>query len=264
MRKLVLAATVFVLAGSLVVAGEVGPPQPSETSDIPLSVGVGYERHEAVYKPSSSSNLGIIGEVTAKQERAYLQVAFALNDMFEVYSRVGGANLNLKNSILDLGTLGPLAGVDSFRAKDSSMRFYTTLGAKGMLYEDDNIGVGPYIQASYFTPYRDRISLAPGVYGTLRVKDMWDVNAGLSAQARIGSAVVYGGPMLYASGARVSVSENIITPGGSTMRKRFEEEGSNIGSFIGARIPLPEGMEVGVEGRYRSAFSMGISLTKAF
>ncbi len=262
MRKLVSILAVSVLVCGLTVAGEVGPPEPAESlSNVPLSVGVGYERHEAVYKPSSSSNLGVIGEVTAIQERAYLQAAFQLNDAFEIYSRIGGANLNLKNSILDMGTLGSLFGA-GFRAKDSSMRLYTTLGAKGMLYEDDNIGVGPYIQASYFTPYRDRVSVAPGAYVTLRVKDMWDVNTGITAQARIGSAVVYAGPMLYASGARVSVADDTGFVGG-TLRKNFAEKGM-IGSFIGARIPLPEGMQLGVEGRYRSALSMGVSLTKAF
>ncbi len=278
MRRILLSAAVLAIAGSLTVAGEIGPPEPTETDpNMPLSFSLGYERSEAVFEPSSSSIRGIenltgptpieivgFSDTTVQQEKGYMQAGLNIENQFEVYGRIGVADVELSDHLQILE--GQLSAGNF---NDSTLKPYTTLGVKGLLYESETgaIGVGPFMQASYYSSYRDRINLEEvagmdGVYFTTRWRHMWDINAGLAAQVKVDEAVIYGGPMLYYSGARV---KHTYTEGDESIstRKNYREKG-NVGSFIGARIPLPENMHVGVEGRYRSAFSMGVSLTKAF
>ncbi len=275
MRKILMAMGVFVVACSLSVAGEIGPPEPVGVDAMtPVSIGIGYSRTAAQFKPSSSSildledlDLGLPdvslqllghGETTVRQQLVYLQVAFRFLDDFEVYGRIGGADLVLDDMVRILE-----GQLKAGNFKDSTMRPYMSLGGRGMLYKGENVGVGPFFQASFYSNYRDRWA-APmdDVYMTARWRGMWDLSTGLSAQASIGDAIIYGGPVIYASGARV---RHTISFFGEelTERVKYKERG-NLGSFIGARIPLPAGIEVGVEGRYRSAFSMGFSVARAF
>ncbi|MBU4320292.1 MAG: hypothetical protein L6246_02950 [Thermodesulfovibrionales bacterium] len=98
MKKLILViaiAAIFAM-GSVVYAGQFGPPEPA-AKEGKVSLGVGYFYSSAKLKPKNTVDWDE-GKVT--QNQAYLQLGYGFTKNWEAYLRVGGADSKIKDVFL--------------------------------------------------------------------------------------------------------------------------------------------------------------------
>ena len=264
MKKVMLVIVVLMLfaMGSMVYAGQFGPPEPA-AKEGKASLGIGYFYSSAKYKPKDTVNFR---EFKGTQNQAYLQLGYGFVKNAEVYLRVGGADAKVKNAITDPDITN--SGPKDFK---DGLKPFGTLGVKGIIYESDNksFGIGPFIQASLYSSYKDEwtfseLGWSDSGYLKLKVKKPWDINLGISAQAKIGEVILYGGPVAYWNKAKAEAEAKNLTTGNSDSASTTIKEKNNVGGFAGIRIPLSKGLNLEVEGQLKSRFSMGGALTYAF
>jgi hypothetical protein len=287
MKKTVLVIAVLMLfaMGSVVYAGQFGPLEPA-AKEGRVALGIGYFRSSAEWKPK---DVGEGKKVT--QNKVYLQLSYSPVKNLELYARVGGADLKIKDvfrtneevraMLLADGVTDPVVTGLKPDFKEG-LRTFGTIGVKGFFNVSDSFGIGPFAQVSMYSSYKDRNSgtvtgTIPGVgallaTGTeeLKIKNLRDINLGIGLQGKIGDLIVYGGPFAYWTRAKVDWTEVVTgTREGvpftdSLSRSITIEEENNIGGFAGLRLPLGKGLNFEVEGQIKSRFSMGGALTYAF
>jgi hypothetical protein len=264
MKKLILViaiAAIFAM-GSMVYAGQFGPPEPA-AKEGKASLGVGYFYSSSKMKPKNTEDWE---EIKPTQNQAYLQLGYGFTKNWEAYLRVGGADLKLKDVITDpdITNTGPKDFKDGFKP-------FGTLGVKGLLYESNNksFGIGPFIQATLYSSYKDEwtfseLGWSDSGYVKAKVKNPLDINLGISAQAKIGEVILYGGPVGFWNKAKAELEgQNLTTGNGGSDSTTFKEK-NNIGGFAGVRIPLSKSLNLEVEGQMKSKFSFGGALTYSF
>jgi len=263
-KKLALAIAIAAIfaTGSMVYAGQFGPPEPA-AKEGKAALGLGYFYSSAKLKPKNTEDFW---EIKPTQNQAYLQLGYGIAKNWEVYLRVGGADIKIKNAITDtdLTNTGPKDFKDGIKP-------FGTLGIRGLLYESNNksFGIGPFIQTSLYSSYKDEWTLSELGWsdsGTIKVKvkNPWDVNLGISAQVKIGEVILYGGPAAYWNKAKAEGDAQNLTTGKSFSGSTTFKEKNNIGGFAGVRVPLGKGLSLEVEGQMKSKFSMGGALTYSF
>jgi hypothetical protein len=265
MKKRVLVFAVlmlFVVMGSVAYAGQFGPPEPNAREG-KVSLGLGYFYSSAKLKPKNAVDFK---ERKANQNQAYLQLSYGITKNWETYLRAGGADLKVKNFFDDpaITNIGPVSLKDS-------MKPFGALGIKGIIYESDNksFGIGHFVQASFYSNYKDEWTLRELGWsdsGTAKVKwkKPWDINLGISAQAKLSEIILYAGPVAYWSKAKAEQDIQNLTAGSSDTSSTTYKEKNNVGGFAGLRIPLSKGLNLEVEGQLKSRFSMGGALTYSF
>ncbi len=218
------------------------PPEPVSSADEPpVSLSVGYYYRTADFEATGSDDTFRI-----KMEHVYLQSNFRLADDWEVYWRVGGAELRIDDLFAQNG---------NFR---DGPEVFTAVGLNGLFYEMDDhhyvrFGYGPFAQAAIYYDFSDSNGLR------YKYKTPWDVNAGLAGQVRFldyPRTVLYGGPFVYYSSVRQE-------EGWLNERQRFEEEGV-AGFFGGIKFPLFDSLSCTVEIQHRNRLSGGVSIIKTF
>ena len=222
----------FVMCG-FASAGMFGPTEPAADPG-KFSLGVGYFWDDTKWKTRGD-------DIRTQSNMGYVQGSFAPTKNFEVFGRLGGADLKTK-------------GEDP-NFKDGAKTF-GTLGVKAMLYQDKIFGFGAFAQGTdRFQDYKDSDST-----GQLKLKNYYDVQAGLSAQVKVQSFIIYGGGFWYY--ARTKAEFTGTTPG-DTASTTFKEK-TPIGGFLGVKIPFTKQISLNVEGQVRDDVSAGALLSYAF
>jgi hypothetical protein len=265
MKKLVLviAIAAIFITSSIVYGGQFGPPEPA-AKEGKAALGIGYFYHSAKFKSDW-------GESKSTQNQAYLQLGYGLAKNWEAYIRVGGADAKIK---------------EAFEFDNSTPDFKDglkpggTIGVKGVFNVSDSFGIGPFLQASISSGYKDTKTGTltiddvdgDGLDDTInteswKIKNPWEVNIGIAIQAKIGETIIYGGPVAYWAKSKVEATFTgtgstgaAISGSGSTTYK----EKNNIGGFAGLRVPLSKSLNLEVEGQMKSRFSFGGALTYSF
>lgn len=262
MKKLMVIVAVLILfvTSSVVYAGQFGPPEPT-AKEGKVALGVGYFYSSAKLKPKNTEDWE---EGKINQNQAYLQLSYGIIKNWEAYLRVGGADLKVKNAITDSDITN--SGPKDFK---DGLKPFGTLGIKGLLYESQSFGIGPFVQATLYSSYKDEWTyseLGWSDSGTLKAKykNPRDINLGVSAQAKIGGVILYGGPVAYWYKAKAEVDVQNLTTGTSGSDSTTYKEKNNVGGFAGVRLPLGKGLSIEVEGQMKSRFSFGGALTYSF
>ncbi|MFH1014895.1 MAG: hypothetical protein V1762_03130 [Nitrospirota bacterium] len=262
MKKLILAiaiAAIF-LTSSMVYAGQFGPPEPA-AKEGKVALGLGYFYSSAKVKPNNTADWK---EEKISQNQTYLQLSYGVIKRWEVYLRAGGADLKVKNILDDPNITN--SGPKDFK---DGLKPFGTLGVKGLLYENQSFGIGPFVQATLYSSYKDEWTLnelgwSDQGYVKAKIKKPSEINLGIGLQGKIGEAIIYGGPVAYWTKIKVEGEVANITVGYAESVSTTFKEKNNVGGFAGVRLPLGKGLNFEVEGQYKSRFSMGGALTYSF
>ena len=237
-------------------AGLFGPPQTVSREAGGLNTAVGYWYHEDKFKNGS--------EYVVRQNEVYSQVSYGGHNRWEIYGRIGVSDLKIFNAFSSSNA----ATITSNSDFTENWKFFGALGAKGFLPVGKILGIGAFLQGTYY--FNNFTGDVAGTNGSapftadLKVQNMWDVNFGIGFQATVPYGIkLYAGPYIYYSEARVCLSANI--PGmefgtGNVLLKNK----TIAGGFIGADIPLAKGFHLNIEGQYSDAFSIGAAVSYTY
>jgi predicted porin len=255
MKRLILAIAIAAIfaTGSVVYAGQFGPPEPA-AKEGKTALGVGYFYYSAKIKPENTVNFK---ERVETQNQTYLQAGYGFAKNMEAYLRVGGADVKIKKAF----------DFDSPKDFKDGLKPFGTIGVKGVFDVTPSFGIGPFLQASLYSSYEDKKT---GAYtgdtytDTVKFKNQREINLGIGLQGKIGDAVIYGGPVAYWTKAKMEASSIGEVAGDIWTFSTTYKEKNNIGGFAGVRVPLTKSLNLEVEGQMKSRFSFGGSLTYAF
>lgn len=232
---LVLTALFFVIGQQAMAAGLFGAPQTVSREAGGLNTAIGYRYHEDTYRD--------VAEIKIRQNEIYSQAAYGANNIWEVYGRLGIADLKIEDVFKD------------------NEKFSGTLGAKVFYPISSKWGVGAFVHGSYyFSDFTDRVSRSREV----RIDHLWDATFGVGLQFTLPcGAKLYTGPYLYYSEARMSLSSGIRDLGYATGNYSVENQ-SIAGGFAGLDIPLVKGFRLNVEGQYAERLSAGAAISYTY
>ncbi len=222
----VLVTVLSVLVVGTAFAGAFGPPEPLADPG-KISLGFGYFLDRTKMK-QDDDHLG------TRSNQYFLQGTYTLLKDWEIYGRLGGADMVVHSR-------------DTSQRFSDSATIYGTLGFKGVVYRYGNFAVGPFIEGSW---YGDHAGVA---------KNQWDTNVGISAQYKIRSVTLYGGPFAY---WRQADSLLALNPASSQddMKERH-----NIGGFLGVRVPVvQQKVFLTAEGQMKDRPGVGASISFKF
>ncbi len=231
----VLTSIFFVVSQTAMAAGLFGPPQTVSREAGGLNTAIGYRYHEGIYQD--------IADIKIRQNEIYSQVAYGANNIWEVYGRLGIADLKIEDVFKD------------------NEKFSGTLGAKAFYPISGAWGVGAFVQGTYyFSDFIDKVSRRREV----RIDNLWDANFGVGLQVTFPcGAKLYAGPYVYYSEARMSLSSGIrdlgYEAGDFTVANK-----SIAGGFAGMDISLAKGFRLNVEGQYADRFSAGAAISYTY
>lgn len=233
-----------------------GPPQTISREAGGLNTAVGYWYHEDSLENGSEHIL--------RQNEVYSQVSYGGKNLWEIYGRIGAADLKISDAFSSTNA----STITSRNDFTENWKFFGTLGAKGFLPMNRIFGIGAFIQGTYYFS-----NFASDVAGTnagmpftadLKVQNMWNVNFGVGLQAVIPYGIkLYTGPYVYYSEAKACLSANI--PGLEFGTENILLKNKTIaGGFFGADIPLRKGFHLNVEGQYSQRFSCGAAVAYSY
>lgn len=236
--------------------GLFGSPQTISKEAGGLNTAVGYRYHEDTFKGDT--------EHVIRQNQIYSQAAYGSSDRWEIYGRIGMSDLK----IFDAFTSTDVSTTTYKDHFEENWKFFGTLGAKGFYPFNNIFGIGAFIQGSYtFSNYTDEIV---GVHNAtpfvtdLKIKNLWDVNFGVSFQATVPYGIkLYAGPYVYYAQADACFSSAV--PGiQSGNQEVLWKNKSLAGGFFGADIPLGKGFRLNIEGQYTDRFSIGSAIAYTY
>ena len=262
-RVLVFAVLMLFAMGSVVYAGQFGPPEPAAKEGRAV-LGIGYFYSSAKMKPDDTTNFK---ESKMTRNQAYVHLGYGLAKNWEAYLKVGAADDKAAPGFETTNRSGIKSDF-----KDGYKPF-GTIGVKGVFNVSDSFGIGPFFQASIYSSYEDSTSGTNSGFSetqTFKVKNPREINLGLGLQGKIGETIIYAGPVAYwtkfkAEGTGKLTGAVYAATGTDTATASMTyKEKKNIGGFAGIRIPLSKSLKLEVEGQMKSRFSMGGALTYAF
>jgi hypothetical protein len=248
MKKVLLSSLLllFVTYG-IASAGMFGPTEPAAQPG-KFSLGVGYFWEDTKWKTDGD-------DVRTQSNMGYLEGSFAPIKEFEVFGRLGGADLRTK-------------GEDPNFADSAKM--FGTLGVKAIFYQDKMFGFGAFAQGTYhFQDYKDSYADTVTVGGVsvpadieVKFKDFYNVQAGLSAQVKVQNFIIYGGGFWYY--ARTKAEVTVTAAGAVGSDSTTFKENTPIGGFLGVKVPFTKAISLNLEGQYRDELAGGAILRYAF
>jgi len=238
---------------SIVHAGPFGPLQTISRQDGGINTAIGYWYHEDIYKNGA--------EHVVRQHEIYSQAAYGAKNIWEIYGRIGLSDMK----IFDVLSSTDAATTTSKKDFEENWKFFATLGAKGFYPINRIVGVGAFVQGTYyFSNFTDDVTGISG--GTpfttdLKVKKLWDVNFGTGLQITIPQDIkLYAGPYVYYSEAKTFPAANIsgleYSSGNISIKNK-----SFIGGFAGMDVPLIKGFHLNMEGQYSDRLSLGAAVS---
>ncbi|BCR06956.1 hypothetical protein DESUT3_40250 [Desulfuromonas versatilis] len=233
-RVLVLALVALFFGGSVALAGPFGPAKPVMKGG-QFSLGPGIHVYSAEWE-----NEGI----DVEQVNGFAQAGFGITDNVEIYGQLGAADLNIEGIFDD----------EDF--EDGYLPF-GTLGFRALLTDRRPIAMGIFAQGSYFFDTYEDSGLIDGTPAKLEFNSMYELNGGIALHTEIEGALLYFGPFFFVREVDLDVSS-------ATSDSGTVEEDSNFGGFVGIRWPLKNGMNIELEGQYRTKASVGGSIQYVF
>jgi hypothetical protein len=224
-----LSVALFLFTIGVSFAGQFGPPEPTAKECKP-SIGIGYFYSESKMKSGDTGNL------VFKSNQVYLQGSFSFVKNWEVFGRIGGADMKEHVSGLKDG-----------------MKAFGSLGVRGLLYDDGLFGFGPIIQGNFYSKHNDT-TISGGVPERFTVENSWDGSVGLAAQIKTNRVVFYYGPFVYMARNKLKVQND-----STTMKEK-----QNLGGFLGVNVSAIKGLNIGLEGQYTGRFSVGGTVNYSF
>jgi hypothetical protein len=262
-----IVVVLLLILSSMAYADQFGPPEP-QVREGQLALGIGYFYADEKLKPSDDSYLGTPGfwqKASFTQNQAYLQASFGILKDWEIFGRLGGADMRVKDAF-DFKT-----SMDD--AKDN-LRVYGTFGFKGVLYRNprfvlgplSTFTMGPVFKSSIYSNYNDSASGTIGgtaITSTYNVKEMWDANLAWSMQTKLSSLTFFAGPFVYWKHAKASLDVIITGTGAFSDSTKYESD-NWVGGFAGVRVPLTKHLSLEVEGQYTNKASAGAVVMYSF
>ena len=242
----------FLVMTGLASAGQFGPTEPTANPG-KFSFGVGYFWEDTKF---DMDFLSLDANFRTQSNQVYLQGSYAPVKEFEIFGRLGGADLKTKNSDLDFG---------------DGAKFFGTLGLKAIFWQNNNFGVGAFGQGTYrFQDYKDSLSVnftdengVPSFVNLdMKLKNYYDIQGGISAQFKCKDFIVYGGGFYYYAHAKVDF--DVTVPGAFGSDTETADAKTPVGGFLGVKIPFTKQMGLTLEGQYRDEFSGGAFLSYSF
>ncbi|MDW8003032.1 MAG: hypothetical protein RMJ39_10315 [Deltaproteobacteria bacterium] len=237
---------VFLVLVSLPVwAGEFGPLEPS-AKEGKFSLGVGYFYEQLKWEAAT-----LFEEKTepfkTKSNQFYLQGSFGVTKGWEIFARVGVADAKLKEEYIDF--------------KDG-YKFFGTIGAKGVVYSTKGFNIGPFVQASLFSQYKDSL-IEDQTKIDFKLKNRFDLNLGLLGQANINNNFfVYLGPFYAYNRTKLEVKVSEL--GVSVSDSDTVKAKAPIGGVIGLGGQIAKNLRFNAEAQIRNRISAGASLSYSF
>lgn len=233
-------------------AGLFGPPQTVSKEAGGLNTAIGYFYSEDTFKSDN--------DYVIRQNSIYSQVAYGGNNIWEIYGRIGVADMKIPGAFNSTDALTTSSKPDFAE----NWKFFGTLGAKGFYPVSKIFGIGTFIQGTYhFSNYTDSVSGSNNgmaYIADLKIKNLWDVYFGMGFQITAPLSIkLYAGPYVYYAEARTAPDAVIpgveFAAGNSSIRNK-----SIVGGVGGVDIPLFKGFHLNVEGRYAAKFSAGAAI----
>ena len=247
-----LLVIILFLPGTVFAGSLFGPPQPVSRKDGGLHTAIGYWHYEDKFKDG--------GDYVLKQNQLYTHAGYGARDLWEVYGRLGIADMKLENAFSPRDGLTTTSNSD---LNDTWNNFFGTLGGKIFYPYNQIFGIGAFAQGTYyFNDFSDTVSgIRGGVPFTadLKIKDMWNINFGISGQMSIADTRFYLGPYFYHAEAEASPSP--ATPGLQFTADTTIKNKSSVGAFAGIDAPLGKGFRMNIEGQYSERLSIGAAVT---
>ncbi len=239
-----------------IASGLFGSPQTVSRESGGLNTSIGYFYSEDTFKNDTDHLI--------RQNQVYSQVAYGAQNMWEIYVRLGVADLKISDCFNSTNVLTTTNKLDF----EENWKFFGTLGAKGFYPINKIFGIGAFIQGTYhFSNYTDSVVAINGgnLYTVdLKIKNLWDVNAGMGFQLTAPLDIkLYAGPYVYYSEAKASL-DTYITGLEYTERNVSIRNKSIFGGFAGADIPLLKGFHLNIEGKYADRFSAGAAVSYTY
>jgi hypothetical protein len=246
----------FSISPTATAAGLFGPPQTVSREAGGLNTAIGYRYHEDTYQNGTDHVI--------KQNEIYSQVAYGAKNIWEIYARVGIADLQ----IMDVFKSTDAATVTDRNNFEENWKIFGTLGAKVFYPVNKIFGVGAFVQGTYY--FQDFDDEVAGVSGgvpfatELEMQNLWDVNCGAGFQITIPRGIkLYAGPYVYYSEAKMSLASNI--PGLEYAAGNVSVKNKSIlGGFAGVDIPLIKGFHLNMEGQFSDRFSAGAAISYTY
>ena len=257
MKKLItfLSVVMFLLVTGLLHAGQFGAAKPIANPG-KLSLGGGYFYSQTEWESFDIEFANVMastGSQVLKSNQVYLQGSYAFSENLEEYVRFGGANAS---DMLNDHT-----------------KIFGTFGLRSFFKVNDWFAMGPFIQFSAYSDYKDMKSY-PAVAGVVpatatvltQMKNPWDFNIGLTLQTEKNGFIVYGGPVVYWQRARVDTDLKVAVGNASVGMSDSVNvyEKANMGAFLGVTLPLTKQLRFEIEGQYKGKASVGGILCYSF
>jgi hypothetical protein len=211
MKKFLIVLAICLFA-SPAFAFHLGPATPP-TGHERVNVGAGYFFYQGEWE-----NLDF------EQHRAYLHAGYLMGiedePRWEIFVRGGAADLEINGQF------------------DSDFQPFGATGVRGAFYDGRYFGWGLVFQGAYFGTFSSN---------GFTIRNMWEIEAGLPFQAKLGPAIFYAGPVVFGSQAKL---EN-----GAGVSRNINED-SNFGGFGGLALDLGR-LRLEAEAQYKSEFSGG-------
>jgi len=218
-----------------------------------LRTALGYQYHEDRFQNGA--------DYTFKQNQIYSEAAYQIQNFWEIYGRIGIADLTISDGFRP-HTADAITSKADF---NDNWSVYGTIGGKLFYPVDKGYGIGIFVQAGHaLSDYSDSVSgTVSGVpfLTEVSVKNFWNVSVGMGLQITGDSGVkVYAGPYLYYAEAKISPSV-ITSATGLTSGETHLKNKSNLGGFMGIAFPLFRMFDLNIEGQYSERFSISTAVT---
>lgn len=268
MKKIcIIAVALLIFSGGIGYAGQFGAPEPL-AKEGKVAFGIGYFYSNEKLKPSDDAFLGTADfwqKARFMQNTAYLQGSYGIFKNWEVFGRLGFADLQASD------TFNWNTYTDDFK---DTYQVFGTLGIKGVMYSNPSFAMGPFstfsigpiLKGSYYSDYQDSAMGAIGgtaVTMTYSAKDMWDASFALAMQTKLNSVILYAGPFAYWRNIKSELTVQITGTGIFTDSTKYESE-NNVGGFAGIRVPIMKNVNFELEGQYTNSFSAGAAVVYSF
>jgi hypothetical protein len=255
--RLILTVALALLAvrGAAWAGGPFGPPQPTIRAQAGWHTAVGAWLEEDRFRDGA--------EITLRQNLIYSELGYGSPRGWEVYGRVGLADLRASDAFRPAGGTTTSARND---LQDHG-RFFGSLGAKGFIALNPTFGLGLFVQGTcHFSDYGDSVSGSRGGAPFLlemRLKSLWDISGGMGLQAALpGGILLYGGSYVRHAEARIGPSSAVA--GMPFAAETTLDNRGRFGGYAGLAIPLSRGFRLEVEGRGSERISAGAAITYTY
>lgn len=212
MKKVFATAIALLLFAAPGFAATFGPAEPLAKPGR-LALGTGVFVYSADWEQ----------DVDVQQIMPYVQVGLGIAPNWEVYTQLGAADLDADNDNGDF---------------EDGYRPFASLGLRGLFTQRGPVSFGAFLQGTYFSDYED---------GNVDFEKGYEVNGGVTLQAVLEGATLYGGPVFFLRDTDVKFAGDTSSI----------EEDSNFGGFVGIRWPLKNGMAIELETQIKTDVSVG-------